>query len=82
MQSFLGIPKEITSDSFIFDEERQLYTLKLGNSGNAAKIPPGKGRSIGFSFSEEIDKKLKKFYKPFDQELGNILSSNFSWMGL
>ena len=75
VQEFLGIESEITEESFNFDEERGIYVLKSDDKPELR----GKGRSIGMKLSDVLDKKLKQFYKPFNEKLSSISNISFDW---
>ena len=63
IQKFLGLDVQVNEDYFVFDEERDFYCLK-----NRC-MKSSKGRSKGRNFPPEIHDKLKKLYKPFDDDI-------------
>lgn len=63
IQKFLGVDVQVNEDYFVFDEERDFYCLK-----NRC-MKSSKGRSKGRNFPQEIHDKLKKLYKPFDDDI-------------
>ena len=67
IQKFLGLDVQVNEDYFVFDEERDFYCLK-----NRC-MKSSKGRSKGRNFPPEIHDKLKKLYKPFDDDIKVIL---------
>ena len=67
IQKFLGLDVQVNEDYFVFDEERDFYCLK-----NRC-MKSSKGRSKGRNFPQEIHDKLKKLYKPFDDDIQVIL---------
>ena len=70
IQKFLGLDVQVNEDYFVFDEERDFYCLK-----NRC-MKSSKGRSKGRNFPPEIHDKLKKLYKPFDDDIQVIFKDS------
>ena len=63
IQTFLGVPVELSKESFKWSEERGLYCLDKRGAANC--LGKGKGRSHGWEFEPYLQDKLARFFKPF-----------------
>ena len=76
IETFLGLPHFITKENFQFDEEKGFYCLKTTQGVNC--MPKGKGRKHKELHPDLIDK-LKKFFKPYNEEFFKIIQKRFNW---
>ena len=76
IETFLGLPHFITKENFKFDEEKGFYCLKTTQGVNC--MPKGKGRKHKELHPDLIDK-LKKFFKPHNEEFFKIIQKRFNW---
>ena len=74
---FLGVPNDLTSDSFYFDPKKRFYCKKLDRDGC---LPWWKGQKHHATFTDEELTKVKTFFRPYNKELYDLLGRDFHWL--
>ena len=77
IEKFLGIRHYFTEESFTYNEDKGFFCLNLPRGAEGCMYK-GKGREHREVSPDAIDK-LKDFYKPFNEELFNIIGRRFDW---
>ncbi|XP_070537031.1 heparan sulfate glucosamine 3-O-sulfotransferase 1-like [Ptychodera flava] len=75
IENFLNLSPHFTKDHFYFDTEKGFFCLRLPMR---ECLPEGKGRHHP-KINETVLLKLRKFFKPYDQELEFLLNRTFLW---
>ena len=73
VQKFLGLDRIIDTQNFYFDTERELFCA-ISPSKPPRCTGEGKGRSRHFQIDDETKHVLRQFFKPFNDELADILN--------
>ncbi|XP_072180127.1 heparan sulfate glucosamine 3-O-sulfotransferase 1-like [Diadema setosum] len=75
MEEFLGLPKFFNGRSIYFDERKGFYCKSLPFKQCAGE---SKGRRHPV-IDDDVIRKLKAYYRPYDDQLEKLLGQTFSW---
>ena len=77
VEEFLGLVSVVTERDFIFNETKGFYCIRA--PGNIPKcLSSSKGRSH-ISVSDVTRAKLKRLFKPFNENFYKLVGRNFQW---
>lgn len=78
VQKFMGLQIQVTEENIYFNKEKGFYCLKSTDClpGKKGNTRGGNGRSMSVN-SHQI---LSQFYKPFNQQLFELLGRKFIWV--
>ncbi|XP_072180130.1 heparan sulfate glucosamine 3-O-sulfotransferase 1-like [Diadema setosum] len=76
METFLGLPKFFNEKSVYFDKHKGFYCKAKPVHACAGKV---KGRHHP-EVDNEVMRKLREYYRPYDAELESLLGRTFSWI--
>ena len=80
IEKFLHIEQFFRPDYFIFDSIKRFYCLSSKVTGNETKcLSSSKGRKHIGTVNSVLEKKLKTFFKPYNQELFKIIKQKKFW---
>ena len=77
IEDFLGLRQYITQDFFKYDSEKGFFCLNIAGGAKGC-MSSGKGRQHP-DIKPELIKKLKQFFKPYNEEFFDIIGQTFSW---
>ena len=75
LAEFAGVPPVLSERNFVFDEEKGFY-CRLEKDGGC--LGGGKGREHP-EVPEEAMQKIREFYKPYNEDLYQLLGRRFNW---
>lgn len=76
VERFLGLTPYFNKEHFYFSAKKGFYCLK--RSGKVSCQGASKGRKHP-DVDQDVLEKLRTFYRPYDEELSNLLQQRFSW---
>ena len=80
IEKFLHIEQFFRPDYFTFDSIKRFYCLSSKVTGNETKcLSSSKGRKHIGTVNSVLEKKLKTFFKPYNQELFKIIKQKKFW---
>ncbi|XP_028395279.1 heparan sulfate glucosamine 3-O-sulfotransferase 5-like [Dendronephthya gigantea] len=86
VEEFLNLPPFIRPEHFVYNETKGFYCTDRGigqlntsmNSTNLRCLGSSKGR-LHIAVSNETERVLREYYKPFNEELYRLIGRNFGW---
>ncbi|KAL4228117.1 Sulfotransferase [Mactra antiquata] len=77
IESFLGLPKRINSDTYVFNEEKKHYCLKALNGTNVC-YSDIRGRKYNVDLTESTKRKLKDFFRPHNERFFSLIGTRYA----
>ena len=79
VENFLGLRPYITQEYFAYNTEKGFFCLNVSQTGGTKGcMPRGKGRRHPET-SPDVIEKLMKFFKPYNEDLFDIIGQRFDW---
>nr|XP_054771770.1 heparan sulfate glucosamine 3-O-sulfotransferase 1-like [Lytechinus pictus] len=78
VEEFLGLPKFYKRTHFVKNQTKGLYCAQVPERPDFGCMIPSKGRPHP-KVSEDILRKLRDYYRPYNKKLRDQLGLNFSW---
>lgn len=88
VEKYLGLPSFIKPEHFVYNDTKGFYCFdrSLSHKNEVSATPPplrclgtSKGRSHA-RISTDVEKLLRDFYRPFNEELYRMVGRNFGWL--
>ncbi|KAL4229718.1 hypothetical protein ACF0H5_010106 [Mactra antiquata] len=81
IESFLGLPKHIKDDTYVFNEDKKHYCLKSLDGTNVC-YDDTRGRKYKLDLQESTKQKLKDFFRPHNERFFSLIGKRYDhWNG-